>query len=98
VNGRHLEEVNTDLGHSSIRVASDRYDHLFPEGRAPIADALDATYRETPAAQPRPKSEIAAPGDANQRPREAADLRTVRERTTGFEPATPTLARLCSTS
>ena len=27
-----------------------------------------------------------------------ADLRLYRERTTGFEPATPTLARLCSTS
>ena len=96
--GRHLEEVKTYLGHSSIRVTSDRYGHLFPEARAAIADALDATYRETPAAHSRPRAEIAPIPDANQRPRKAADLRTLRERTTGFEPATPTLARLCSTS
>ena len=43
--GRHLEEVKTYLGHSSIRVTSDRYGHLFPEARAAIADALDATFR-----------------------------------------------------
>jgi integrase len=99
--GRHLEEVKTYLGHSSIRVTSDRYGHLFPEARAALADALDATYRSAPAASPRPELEIAHGGDAHQRPRKAADLHVLRlrlERTTGFEPATPTLARLCSTS
>jgi hypothetical protein len=55
--GRHLEEVKQYLGHSSIRVTSDRYAHLFPEARAAIADALDATFRDTPAAPPRPKVE-----------------------------------------
>ncbi|MDP9336942.1 MAG: hypothetical protein M3Q30_27015 [Actinomycetota bacterium] len=95
--GRHLEEVKTYLGRSSIRVTSDRYGHLFPEARAAIADALDATHREVPAASPRPEPEIAMVANANQRPRKAADLRflhLLRERTTGFEPATPTLARL----
>ena len=99
--GRHLEEVKTYLGHSSIRVTSDRYVHLFPEARAAIADALDATYRSAPAASLRPELEIAHGRDAHQRPRRAADLHVLRlhlERTTGFEPATPTLARLCSTS
>ena len=96
--GRHLEEVKTYLGRSSIRVTSDRYGHLFPEARAAIADALDATYREAPAAPPRPRTEIATLLNANQRPRKAADLGTLRERTTGLEPATPTLARLCSTN
>jgi Phage integrase family len=91
--GRHLEEVKTYLGHSSIRVTSDRYGHLFPEARAAIADALDATYRATPADPPRPSSGIAPLPNANQRPRTAADLRRLLERTTGFEPATPTLAR-----
>jgi integrase len=43
--GRHLEEVKDYLGHSSIRVTSDRYGHLFPEARAAIADALDARFR-----------------------------------------------------
>ena len=96
--GRHLEEVKNYLGHSSIRVTSDRYGHLFPEAHAAIADALDATYRATPAAPPRPKPRIRALPNANRRPNTAADLRRLLERTTGFEPATPTLARLCSTS
>ena len=57
--------------------------------------------RNAPAASPRPELEIARARNAHQRPRRTADLhvlRTLRERTTGFEPATPTLARLCSTS
>ena len=56
--GRHLEEVKTYLGHSSIRVTSDRYGHLFPEARAAMADALEATFRNAPAASPRPELEI----------------------------------------
>jgi len=44
-NGRHMEEVKDYLGHSSIRVTSDRYGHLFPQARAAMADALDATFR-----------------------------------------------------
>jgi len=44
--GRHLEEVKVYLGHSTIRVTSDRYGHLFPEAHAALADALDATYSE----------------------------------------------------
>jgi integrase len=51
--GRHLEEVKTYLGHSSIRATIDRYGHLFPEARAAIANALDATYRSAPAASAR---------------------------------------------
>ncbi|MDQ1478160.1 MAG: hypothetical protein QOE62_3389, partial [Actinomycetota bacterium] len=50
---RHLEEVKTYLGHSSIRATIDRYGHLFPEARAAIANALDATYRSAPAASAR---------------------------------------------
>jgi integrase len=96
--GRHLEEVKQYLGHSSIRVTSDRYAHLFPEARAAMADALDALYREAPAAPPRPELENTRSGREAAAPEKAADLRTLLERTTGFEPATPTLARLCSTS
>jgi integrase len=44
--GRHMEEVKDYLGHSSIRVTSDRYGHLFPKARAALADALDDTYSE----------------------------------------------------
>ena len=43
-NGRHMEEVKDYLGHSSIRVTSDRYGHLFPKARAELADALDETF------------------------------------------------------
>jgi integrase len=43
--GRHMEEVKDYLGHSSIRVTSDRYGHLFPAARAEIAEALDARFR-----------------------------------------------------
>lgn len=43
--GRHMEEVKDYLGHSSIRVTSDRYGHLFPRARAAMADALDETFR-----------------------------------------------------
>jgi len=71
-NGQHLEEVKDYLGHSSIRVTSDRYGHLFPKARAKLADALESTYREAqaaaPAAWPRPETEIVSIADAQQRP------------------------------
>jgi hypothetical protein len=50
-NGRHLEEVKDYLGHSSIRVTSDRYGHLFPQAREAMANALDATFRAAESAQ-----------------------------------------------
>jgi hypothetical protein len=45
--GRHMEEGKNHLGHSSIRVTSDRYGHLFPQAKKALADALDATYEES---------------------------------------------------
>ena len=76
--GRHIEEVKTYLGHSSIRVTSDRYGHLFPEARAAMADALDVTYRNAPAAHSRPRAEIVHAANADQRPRRTADLHVLR--------------------
>ncbi|MGO9877611.1 MAG: hypothetical protein ACLPVY_27890 [Acidimicrobiia bacterium] len=35
------------LGHSSIRVTSDRYGHLFPKARASRADSLDETFTDS---------------------------------------------------
>ena len=96
-----MEEVKTYLGHSTIRVTSDRDGHLFPEARAAIATRSRTclqTSRAQLAACPRPDEEIAPVANANQRPRTGADLRELLERTTGLEPATPTLARLCSTN
>jgi hypothetical protein len=40
-----MEEVKDYLGHSSIRVTSDRHGHLFPRARQELADGLDETYR-----------------------------------------------------
>jgi integrase len=47
--GRHMEEVKDHLGHSSIRVTSDRYGHLFPKARQAVADSLDETFRRAAA-------------------------------------------------
>lgn len=44
-NGKHIEEVKAYLGHSSIRVTSDRYGHLFPKARLALRDSLDATFQ-----------------------------------------------------
>ena len=33
--GHHMQEVKEHLGHSSIRVTSDRYGHLFPDAARP---------------------------------------------------------------
>lgn len=43
-NGRHMEEVKEYLGHSTIRVTSDRYGHLFPSAKEALAGSLDATF------------------------------------------------------
>jgi integrase len=42
--GRHMEEVKDHLGHSTIRVTSDRYGHLFPKSRQVVAEGLDAIF------------------------------------------------------
>jgi integrase len=57
--GTHIEEVKDHLGHSSIRVTSDRYGHLFPKARAALAERLDATYSENSADFSRTRPSIA---------------------------------------
>lgn len=63
-NGRHMEEVKDHLGHSSIRVTSDRYGHLFPNARQALAESLDETFRRAAAAPPttylRPTASVTA--------------------------------------
>jgi integrase len=44
--GCHLQEVKTYLGHSSIRVTSDRYGHLFPKAAESIRDRLQETFQK----------------------------------------------------
>jgi integrase len=64
--GRSLQEVKEHLGHSTIRVTSDRYAHLYPEARVAMADALDALYNDAVTAPIRPRSEIALLPNANE--------------------------------
>jgi integrase len=70
--GRHMEEVKDHLGHSSIRVTSDRYGHLFPKARQAVADGLDETFRraaaESPATKMRPKAPVIRLPNASQGP------------------------------
>ena len=51
-NGQHMAQAKEYLGHSSIRVTSDRYAHLFPRARSTMADALDTTFANTRIANP----------------------------------------------
>jgi integrase len=53
--GAHPKAIQEHLGHSSIQVTLDRYGHLFDDVRERMAEGLDATYRESLAAPPRPK-------------------------------------------
>jgi len=64
--GRSVQEVKEHLGHSSIRVTSDRYAHLYPEARVAIADALDVLYSDATTAPSRPRTEIALLPNANE--------------------------------
>jgi hypothetical protein len=64
----------------------------------PVPESWDdggtALHRDSSRHGPRDGRDMDGPGRGTAAPKGAADL----ERTTGFEPATPTLARLCSTS
>ncbi|HKY77756.1 MAG TPA: tyrosine-type recombinase/integrase [Acidimicrobiia bacterium] len=70
--GRHMEEVKDHLGHSSIRVTSDRYGHLFPKARQAVADGLDETFRRAggrnAATKMRPKAPVLPSPNASQEP------------------------------
>ena len=93
--GRHLEEIKAHLGHSTIRVTSDRYGHLFPPRERPSRPASTKHFGapgRAPAAQPRPAPDRGF-SEKHQRPRMRPLNCDYLERTTGFEPATLTLAR-----
>jgi len=106
-NGRHMEEVKDHLGHSSIRVTSDRYGHLFPSARKALAESLEATFQaaassarmaqadgtESQTDEMRTKLQIVCSADDAVEAKNNTDQVVSLERTTGFEPATLTLAR-----
>lgn len=43
--GDHPKRIQARMGHSSVQVTLDRYEHLFPERDEAIAEGLDRTYR-----------------------------------------------------
>jgi hypothetical protein len=42
-----MEEVKDHLGHTSIRVTSDRYGHLFPSARTALPESLERTFSDS---------------------------------------------------
>jgi integrase len=90
--GTHLQEVKEHLGHASIRTTSDRYGHLYDAARERLRDRLDATFAQSPADFPR-TSDGETGSETSQAAPKSRLTRTSVERTTGFEPATLTLAR-----
>ncbi len=59
--GWSMEQVKKHLGHSTIRVTSDRYGHLFEGHDKALLEGLDATYRDvgsTIVATPLPEATV----------------------------------------
>jgi hypothetical protein len=92
--GRHISE-DQDRLIAEVLSEYDRTSQLRPLGTHPVPGTraqMKATARCIAGGSDGRAME--APGRGTEAPKRASDL----ERTTGFEPATPTLARLCSTS
>jgi hypothetical protein len=90
--GAHMEEVKRYLGHSTIRVTSDRYGHLFPSADDALRARLDQTFRDSAADSSRTRHAEKV-RKRRQRPQDGPLTSASLERTTGLEPATLTLAR-----
>jgi hypothetical protein len=91
-----MEEVKDHLGHSTIRVTSDNYGHLFPSARKALAESLEATFQAAGSSQTdkgRTKLQIVPSGPVAEATEEPSDQVVPLERTTGLEPATLTMAR-----
>jgi integrase len=96
-NGQHIEEIKHYLGHSSIRVTSDRYGHLFPEGKKALQAGLDALFvpdvSHDLASSSRPELEYDWDRELQREALRPPEQVLPLERTTRFELATLTLAR-----
>jgi len=90
--GANPKQIQERLGHSTIRLTFDRYGHLFEGHDAALLDALDSVYAEARVSKlcPNPVTDIA---EARKTPPKGPLICDFMERTTGFEPATLTLAR-----
>ena len=91
-NGAHPKEMQERLGHSTIRLTFDRYGHLFPSLDDRLRDGLDALFVDSLASDPC-HDRVTAGTETDERPPKEPLTCTSMERTTGFEPATLTLAR-----
>jgi len=60
--GWTLEQVKRHLGHSTIRVTSDRYAHLYAGHDDELLDRLDARVRALPPRNPGPREVTPLPG------------------------------------
>ena len=91
--GAHPKEIQERLGHSTIKMTLDQYGHLFPSLEARLTEGLEETFRRGAAASSRPGADKCQAHDADREPDQPPDQGLGVERTTGFEPATLTLAR-----
>ena len=80
----------------SVLAGTSRTPHLRSVHARPTTAGSSRNERRRTQSTTRPRQGLAmdGPKSGTKAPERASDL----ERTTGFEPATPTLARLCSTS
>ena len=85
--------VQERLGHASIRLTLDTYGHLMPGLDEQLRDDLDQAHFKALAACTRPEDETVVPFEPRKSAKSAAEQGISVERTTGFEPATLTLAR-----
>ena len=88
-----IEVVSRILGHSSIRVTMDTYGHLRDDAFDAYMDALNARAARGARGENAGGTDSSAGADVLALSEYDADLRQRMERTTGFEPATLTLAR-----
>jgi integrase len=110
--GFHPKVIQQRLGHASVRTTMDIYGHLLESVDAGVTARLEAIFGERERSDDgadQAEAEIVMarqwhdarpepPGRESGTSEEAPDKVVRLERTTGLEPATPTLARLCSTN
>jgi integrase len=90
--GANPKQIQERLGHSTIQLTFDRYGHLFDGHDQQLREGLEGLHAT--ASVSRSCHELDDVGVAAQPERETVPVtRGFLERTTGFEPATPTLAR-----
>jgi len=86
--GEHPRMIADRLGHTSTRVALDRYGHLFEGADAAAADRLDEAYAHSLAASTRPGTDASVIPFPTDRPKPQRWNRFSVVGATGIEPVT----------